>query len=46
MARLALRKLELSPAEVRRGIDAALALPRAEPWTAEELVREVLRSTG
>jgi hypothetical protein len=42
-AAAALRKLELTATEVKKGLDAVLAVDRAEPWTPEELVREVLR---
>ena len=41
-----LKKPELTATEVKKGIDLALTTPRAEPWTTEDLVREVLRRSG
>lgn len=43
MAVAALQKLELGAREARACVDRALAQPRAEPWTVEELLRAALR---
>jgi hypothetical protein len=45
-AALALRALDLTATEVKKGLDAVLAATRAEPWTTEDLVRAVLRRSG